>query len=190
MFHKGLNKQIIINTAIDLIEKDGYKNFSMRILADNLHVKTASLYKHIKNIDEVFTEVGLYALKLQREAQFKAIDGKYGEEAIFSLAHAYRNFAKEHTELYKTIIGVPMSKNKVLDDAAKMVKEPIEYVLSEFCLNETQKVHMQRIMRGIMHGFISQEEAGYFSHLPEDIEESYHMAIQCFIYGLREISKL
>lgn len=189
MFHKGLNKDIIIKAAVDLIEKDGQKNFSMRILADKLEVKTASLYKHVANIDEVFTEVGLLALKQQRDIQFAAIEGKYGDEAIFSLADAYRKFAKEHSELYKTIISMPMTKNKVLEEAAEMVTEPIISVLGQFPLDETQKMHWQRVIRGIMHGFISQEESGYFRHFPVDIEESYHIAIQCFVDGLNKFMK-
>lgn len=187
MFHKGLNREIIIKTAVDLIEKDGYKNFSMRILADKLDVKTASLYKHVANIEDLFTEVGLFALKMQRDIQLDAIKGKYRDEAIFCLASGYRKFAKEHSELYKTIISMPMTKNKVLENAAKMVTEPIMYVLEQFHLNETQKMHYQRVMRGIMHGFISQEEAGYFSHFPVDIEESYNIAINCFLNELNKI---
>ncbi len=47
MFHKGLNKEIIVNAAKELIEQEGVQNFSMRKLADKLEVKTASLYTPI-----------------------------------------------------------------------------------------------------------------------------------------------
>ena len=45
MFHKGLNKEIIVNTAKELIEQEGVQNFSMRKLADKLEVKTAKSFK-------------------------------------------------------------------------------------------------------------------------------------------------
>ena len=45
MFHKGLNKEIIVDTAKELIEGNGFDEFSMRKLADRLEVKTASLYR-------------------------------------------------------------------------------------------------------------------------------------------------
>ena len=37
-----------------------------------------------------------------------------------------------------------------------------------------------------MHGFISQEEQGFFSHYPATVEESFHFAIQCFINSLKQ----
>ena len=58
--HKGLNKEIIIKAAADLIETQGRECFSMRLLADSLQVKTASLYNHIKSMDELITSVCEY----------------------------------------------------------------------------------------------------------------------------------
>lgn len=49
MFHKGLNKEIIVDAAKELIEQDGFPAFSMRRLAEKLNIKTASLYAHIES---------------------------------------------------------------------------------------------------------------------------------------------
>ena len=59
MFHKGLNKEIIVDAAKELIEQDGFPAFSMRRLAEKLNIKTASLYAHIESMDALFTEIGL-----------------------------------------------------------------------------------------------------------------------------------
>lgn len=45
-------------------------------------------------------------------------------------------------------------------------------------------MHGQRILRSVMHGFIDQEEAGFFSREPVSVEESYQAAIQCFLLGV------
>ena len=63
MSHKGLNKEIIIKAAADLIETQGRECFSMRLLADSLQVKTASLYNHIKSMDELITAVVAFRAK-------------------------------------------------------------------------------------------------------------------------------
>ena len=55
MFHKGLNKEIIVDAAKELIEQDGFPAFSMRRLAEKLNIKTASLYAHIESMDALFT---------------------------------------------------------------------------------------------------------------------------------------
>ena len=186
VFHKGLTRAIVVKTAKELIEEKGYAQFSMRLLAETLGVKAASLYSHIESTEALFTEVGLLALKQQKRAQMVAMKGKRREEAVYALAEAYRDFAQQHRELYRTIMEMPLGNDAVLHRAAAMIADPPMQVLADFALDETQQMHWQRILRGFMHGFIAQEEAGYFAHFPIDSHESYHLAIGCFLEGLHQ----
>ena len=47
---KGLSAESITVAAAELIEQYGRSGFSMRLLADTMGVKTASLYNHIEKI--------------------------------------------------------------------------------------------------------------------------------------------
>lgn len=190
MFHKGLDKNQIINSAKNLIEEQGFSSFSMRLLAENLGVKTASLYAHIESMDALLTDVGLAALNEQKEYALKQIGAKSGDDALNAYARAYRKFAKEHAELYRFIMKMPVGKDDALKKAAKTVTEPAMLVLDGYDLTDEQKMHWQRILRGLMHGFISQEENGYFSHYPVDVEQSYAVALDCLADGIhREEAK-
>ena len=186
MFHKGLTKEVLVEVSKELIEQEGIGAFSMRVLAEKLGVKTASLYAHVESMDALFTEVGLSALHDQKAAQLMAIQGKSGDAAVFALAESYRAFAKEHSALYQFITQMPMGKNEELKAAAAITAEPSMQVLNSYPLSEEQQMHWQRVLRGMMHGFASQEAAGYFSHYPVDLEESYRLAIQCVVDGLHE----
>lgn len=53
-------------------------------------------------------------------------------------------------------------------------------VLSDYDMEKSAKMHWQRVLRNIMHGFISQEKADFFSHYNVDADESYHVAFFCF----------
>lgn len=189
MPRKGLNKDAIIDIAIELIEKNGYSNFSMHELAGTLDIKTASLYNHVKNIEEIYSEINCYAVDLLKEVQLSAIEGKQADEAVFALAKAYRMFAKEHPELYKVIMKLPAAQDSRVEENAAQLIDPIMQVLSYYKLNEQQTYHWQRILRSIMHGFISQEAAGFFNHLPVDADTSYQTAVQCFLDGLHAAAK-
>lgn len=186
MFHKGLNKEALIEVSKELIEEKGMAAFSMRALAERLGVKTASLYAHIESMDALFTEVGLSALNDQRSAQLAAIEGKDGDATVFALAESYRAFAKAHAALYQLIMQMPMGKDEMLRTAAAMTAEPSMRVLQSYPIGEERKMHWQRVLRGVMHGFVSQEASGYFSHYPVDLEESYRLAIRCVIDGLHK----
>lgn len=184
MFHKGLNKEIIVNTAKELIEQESFTAFSMRKLAEKLDVKTASLYTHIESMEMLFTEIGLSALREQRDCLLNAIGEKRGNAAVTVLADGYRCFAAEHAELYKIIMQMPSGDDAVLKEAAAMTAEPFMQVLGDYRLTEEQKMHWQRVLRGLMHGFVSEAQAGYFSHYPVSVEESYRIAVRCMIDGL------
>lgn len=184
MFHKGLNKEIVVETAKELIEEIGCNDFSMRKLADKLGVKTASLYTHIESMEMLFTEVGLSALREQRDCLLNTITEKNRDDALKTLAVVYRCFSIEHPALYQMIMQMPSGENEILKKAAAMTAEPFMQILDNYQISDERKMHWQRVIRGMMHGFVSEEQAGYFSHYPVTIEESYKVAISCIINGL------
>ena len=186
LFHKGLNRELLVEASKELIEENGISAFSMRALAEKLGVKTASLYAHIKSMDALFTEIGLSALNDQKAAQLAAIEEKGGDAAVFALAESYRAFAKAHAALYQLIMQMPMGRDETLRSAAAMTAEPSMQVLQGYSISGERRMHWQRVLRGVMHGFVSQEASGYFSHYPVDLEESYRLAIQCVIDGLHK----
>ncbi len=188
MARQGLTHADIINAAIELIESEGLHSFSLRELAGRLHIKASSLYNHIRNMDELYTEIGYYAISELKKAQLRAIEGKERTQAIEALADAYYRFGKERPEIYKVILSLPMVKNDAIHKAGFDIIEPIMTAMDGYRLTDLQKRHLQRVFRSIMHGFISQEEAGCFRQFPEDAAESCRMAVRGFIL-LLEISE-
>ena len=189
MARQGLTRADIIDAAIDMIESEGLHSFSLRELASRLHIKAASLYNHISSSDELHTEIGYYAISELKKVQLCAIAGKERSKAVEALADAYYRFGKERPEIYKVILSLPMVKNDAIHKAGFDIVEPIMTALSGYSLTEEQKMHLQRVFRSIMHGFISQEEAGCFRQYPVDVEGSYRMAVRGFILLLENFEK-
>jgi len=185
MYHKGVTRQSVIQTAVDIIERNGWNGFSMHILAAELGIKTASLYKHVSGLEDVVTEVGRSALRLLKQTIEDAVDGQHGDEAVFALAVAYREYAHSHPELYRTILNMQKMENEALSKDASLLAEVVVETLNDYDLTGQEKSHWQRILRSIMHGFISHEEAGYFIHYDADKEDTYLMAIKCFLDGMK-----
>ncbi|MDE7210154.1 MAG: TetR/AcrR family transcriptional regulator, partial [Lachnospiraceae bacterium] len=101
MAKKGLTKEIIVNTALGQIEEKGLTAFSLRNLAASLGVQVSSLYNHIHGQNDLLAEVGICAVNMLTGLEEAAIADKLRDEALFSLADTYRQFAGEHTELYR-----------------------------------------------------------------------------------------
>lgn len=186
MSRNGLSKEKVVKAAVALIEQSGMAEFSMRALADSLEIKTASLYNHVESMESLFVAVCAHALQMQRDMEMDAIKGKSHSEAIFALADAYRTFAKEHKELYRLIMNTAVSSGDQLSEISQCIVEPFMTVLGHTALSDNEKYHWQRVLRGIIHGFVSQEDAGFFSHLPANVDESFRIAIRCYMDGLMQ----
>lgn len=186
MPRNGVTRERVIALAADLVEQVGKEAFSMRLLAETLNIKTASLYHHVESMDVLFLEVCSYALEMQRAEELKALEGKHGDAAIMALAVSYRRFAKEHRELYRLIMSTAAVHGNQMEHVSPCIVDPFLQVLEQTTLDEKEKIHWQRVLRGIVHGFVSQEDAGFFSHLPADVEESFQTAVKCYMDGLKQ----
>lgn len=177
MARKGLSKEKIIEAATQFIEEKGIKEFSVRELAARLGIKAASLYNYIENIDELSREVGLKAIAELTMQQQQAVSGKERSEALLALALAYRSFARERPQLYKVVMNLPEMEERRLLDTANEIITPLMKVLELYDVSDEDRMHYQRILRSIMHGFADLQAVGYFAHFPVDNDESYHLAI-------------
>jgi len=77
----------------------------------------------------------------------------------------------------------------VLDEAAVCITEPIVKMLTDYDIEEDEKIHFRRFFRSIVHGYVSEMDAGFFSHYPADTDKSFHFAIKCFSDSLDRAEK-
>ena len=179
MAKKGLTKEIIVNTALEQIEKNGLSAFSLRNLAASLGVQVSSLYNHIEGQSDLLAEVGICAVNMLTGLEEASIADKLRDEALFSLANAYRRFAREHTELYRIIMGVHTLDIPLLESEAEKIVKPILRVISDYGIEGNRQIHYQRLLRSIMHGFFAHENSGGFSVSDIDKDASYQFSIEC-----------
>lgn len=183
MPRKGLTREMVIDAAVALAEEKG-NAFSLNELARRLEIKPASLYNHVRSVGELTGAVGLRTAGMLRQAELAAVEGKHGDAALFALGEAYRDFAEKHTNLYRIVMGMQKDKSAFTEEACGIMMDPILRVLSDYRLDETAKMHWQRVLRAMMHGFIVHEYAGKFHHFPADAEESYRLGIRAVALGI------
>lgn len=182
---KGLTKEIIIAEAVALIEETGQSTISLHELARRLEIKTPSLYNHIKNTKDLRHEVFQYAMDQLVANQAAAIEGKQRDDAVKAFAEAYYQFAMENKGLYRLIMSMPQDNDDTEKEMAMPLLKTVMKLLSDYGLPDESVAHWQRVLRAILHGFISQEDLGYFYYYQEiDLKKSRDIAIQCFLNGL------
>lgn len=163
MPRQGLTKETVVKAAALLVEEYGYENLTLHKLATKLNIKPASLYTHIKGIDELYISLSHLALSRLRDEMLNAAAEKKQREALRAIAFSYYSYAKQNPEMYRIIMKVPHSDLENLIGAGREVKSILFDILSQYTKEKTKIILYSRYYHSILHGFVSLEMAGFFN---------------------------
>src|SRR3989441_7458755 len=186
MSHRvGLDQATVVEAAARLVDEEGIEQLSLGRLAERLGVRTPSLYNHIAGLPGLKHDLALYCLRDVLNRLLRATIGKSRAEAIFALATAYRDYARETPGRYALTLQAPDPGDQELQAIARQLVDVIRAVLAPYRLSEEDAIHAIRGMRSLVHGFISLEVAGGFG-MPVDQDASFHWLINLYIAGLEQ----
>jgi hypothetical protein len=152
-------------------------------VADELGIRIPSLYNHVSGLPGLRYEMRLWGVRQLGECLRRAAVGKAGDDAIISLAHAYRAFAHVHPGIYSATLRAATPDEPDLVAAAQEVLDVVLAILQLYGFGPEDTLHVVRGLRSLMHGFVDLEIAGGFG-MPLDCDESFRRLIQLFIQGL------
>jgi AcrR family transcriptional regulator len=119
----GPRAREIVDVARELLETEGAEALSMRRIADRLHIKAPSLYKHLP--DKQALEAALIsAAFVELAATFEcAVD--QASDPLAALATAYRAFATAHPHLYRLMTEKPLPRHRLTPGVEERAAAPI-----------------------------------------------------------------
>lgn len=181
----GLDRATVTRAAAALVDANGLEQLTLARLAEQLGVRTPSLYNHISGLEGLRRDLALYGLQQMIKRLARAAIGKAGDEAIMDVADAYRAFAKEHPGVYDAaLLRPPDPGDKELQAAGQELVDIVLAILTPYGLDGAEALHATRGLRSAVHGFVTLEAAGAFG-LPLDLDESFHRLVRVFISGLK-----
>ena len=184
----GLDKDIILKTAVDLADAEGIANVTLKALAEKLGVKPPSLYKHINGLEELNKALMLYGWKSLEKKVTRAAVGKSKEDAIRAIFYAYRDYVKEHPGVFEAMQWYNMYQSEENLQATEEIVAVLFQVLSAYDLQEEQKVHIVRMFRVFLQGFLMVEIHGGFGN-PASITESFDFSLEILLNGIDNLTK-
>jgi AcrR family transcriptional regulator len=179
----GLTPDVVLAEAAKLADENGFERLSLAGLADRFHIRPPSLYNHIESLDSLKRGLAMMALRELADSLGKAAIGKAKDDAVRSLATAYREFVKEHPGLYHATERAVGSSDPELNRASDEVVDVCLAVLRGYGLDRRAALHALRGLRSAVHGFATLETVGGFG-IPLSIDESFAWLVECFVAGL------
>lgn len=178
MARKGLSRDTIVDAAVELAEQKGIENLTLRELADALDVKPASLYNHLQGLPELNVRLAECALDRLMGTLEQSMDGRPVADTLRAVAAAYRTFAQEQPQLYRAMMLLPRFSDPGLVARKKAFMDLFVRMLEPLGLPIEQTLHLSRLIRSTLHGYVSMETAGFFRSPLTPSAESYEQATE------------
>lgn len=168
-----------------MADEVGLSKLTLAALADRLGVRQPSLYKHIDSMAGLQRDMAVHAKRDLGGVLARASVGRSGADAISSMSHAYRDWARAHPARYEASNLMP-APGDVEDEAVSLeAVQLIADVLAAYSLEGDDAIDAIRAFRAMLHGFVSLETTGSFA-LAADVDRSFERLVRGFIAALAQ----
>ncbi|CAM4194926.1 TetR/AcrR family transcriptional regulator [Nocardia ninae] len=164
MARAGLTAERVTRAAADLADEIGFEKVTMSALAKKFGVKDASLYSHVKNLQELRARVAMLAAAEKTDLIATAVAGRAGRDALAAFAHTWREYALRYPGRYAAT-QAPVSPGLVEPAPGALRGIELTYgMLRAYGLTEPDLTDAVRLLRSTFHGYAALEATGGFSH--------------------------
>jgi AcrR family transcriptional regulator len=181
----GLDTARVVQEAARIADSDGLSEATLARVAEALGVRPPSLYNHVEGLPGLRRLITILSLGELTDVMRDAAVGRSGEDALRSVARAYRGYALEHPGRYAATIRAPAPEDAELLGAGLRAVEVLVAVLGAWGFTGDDVLHRVRVVRSALHGFVSIEAEGGFG-LALSLDESFELVLQTLIAGLEQ----
>lgn len=172
MARVGLTTQRLVQAGAELADEAGFDRVTVSALARRFDVKVASLYSHVKSSHDLLTRIALLALEELAELVAAALAGRAGKDALTAYANVYRDYAREHPGRYAAT-QIRLDAETAAASAGGRHAEMARAILRGYDLPESEHTAAVRLLGSVVHGYVSLEAGGGFSHSAPDTEQTW-----------------
>ena len=183
-----LDKNTVIQAAVELVNADGMQALTLGRLAGELGIQTPSLYNHIDGLPGLQKDMAVLNAKLLADRLSEAAVGKSGSDLFMEVAQAFRNYVKEYAGLYMSTLRSSGTQDVQDEDLVREEERAVKIgttVMASLGLKGKDAIHALRAFRSMVHGFATLEVAGGFG-LPLECDESFRRLVTALSAGLQK----
>ncbi|MFD9903591.1 TetR/AcrR family transcriptional regulator [Streptomyces sp. NPDC059063] len=166
MARAGLTAERVTVAGAELADEVGLEQVTMARVARRLGVKDASLYSHVRGLEDLRGRIALLAADEKTIRIAEATAGRSGKDALVAFADAWRAYAHQHPGRYMaTQTPIRIAPELAADAPGPRRAVELTYgMLRGYGLTEPDLTDAVRLLRSTFHGFVALEAAGGFAH--------------------------
>ncbi|MEU3277575.1 TetR/AcrR family transcriptional regulator [Streptomyces antibioticus] len=179
----GLSTDRLVAAAAELADEAGFEGVTLSALARRFGVKDASLYSHVRNLQDLRTRLALLVGGEMIDRIAVAVAGLAGRDALVAFAGAYRDYALRYPGRYAAT-QIRIDQSMAADSPELRRTAEITYgMLRGYGLAEPDLTDAVRLLRSTFHGYCALEAGGGFG-APRDVQRSWDKAVDALHMAL------
>lgn len=180
---KRIDIDQILDIAIRLANEQGMDAVTLASVAQQLNIRIPSLYNHVSGLPGLRYAMRLRGVQQLADQMQRAAVGKAGADAILSISHAYRAFARSNPGIYPATIRAASPEEPEVQQISQQLIDVIMAVFAPYGFSPEETLHKIRAFRSVLHGFVGLEIEGGFG-MALDCDESFQQLLDLLIRGL------
>lgn len=183
-----LDKNAVVQAAVEILNAEGVQALTLNRLAEELNIKTPSLYNHVDGLTGLHKELAILNARMLANRLGDAAIGKSGSTLFMDAAQAFRDYVKQYPGLYMSTLRSSGTQQVQDPDLVHEEERTLKVglaVMSSLGLQGEDAIHGLRAFRSMVHGFATLEIAGGFG-LAQDCDESFRRLVSALVAGLQK----
>ena len=190
MSKNNISNELIITTSARLSNEVGLNNLSLKMIAEELNIKSPSLYNHISSLDEIKEKLMIYGWKELGEKATESAVGVAGYEALRNMCYAFYDYATNNKGVNKGVFTAMLWYNKFeseeKNEATTKLFSLLFRVLQPLNISDNNIEHIIRTLRGFLEGFVLLVNNNAFGN-PISIKESFDLSLDIIFNGMKSL---
>lgn len=164
-----LSRDAIVNAALTFLDREGWDALTINALAMQLGTKGPSLYNHVDSLDDLRRNVRMRVIGDIIGMLNTVADGRTRDDAVVTMAAAYRSYAHHHPGRYSAFTRMPLGgDDPEYTEATRAAAAPVIEVLASYGLTGENAFYSSLEFWSAMHGFVLLEMTGVMNGIDTD----------------------
>ena len=164
-----LSRDAIVNAALTFLDREGWDALTINALATQLGTKGPSLYNHVDSLDDLRRTVRMRVIDDIIGMLNTVGDGRTRDDAVVTMASAYRSYAHHHPGRYSAFTRMPLGgDDPEYTEATRAAAAPVIAVLASYGLDGEDAFYAALEFWSALHGFVLLEMTGVMDDIDTD----------------------
>jgi AcrR family transcriptional regulator len=164
-----LSRDTIVNAALTFLDRESWDGLTINALAHQLGTKGPSLYNHVDSLEDLRRTVRMRVIGDIIGMLNTVGDGRTRDDAVVSMASAYRSYAHHHPGRYSAFTRMPLGgDDPEYSEATRAAAGPVIQVLQSYGIDGENAFYAALEFWSALHGFVLLEMTGVMDEIDTD----------------------